>query len=179
MQTLHRATRGGRVQGGRRTSSHRRYTRLGDNQKVPIVILNIGPTFVFEQAPLSSRGVAGAVPPIRYADDKVESPLYEVFRKHVDKWKNDTMHWSSMLRITSHPSYLRIIGLAGELGRNELGRLILRELETEPYHWFDALEAISGKNPVKPEDNFDAAVNAWLEWGRKEGIIANDNATRA
>jgi hypothetical protein len=81
-----------------------------------------------------------------------------------------------MPRITSHPSFLRIIGLAGEFGKKAIEKLILQELEADPYHWFDALEAISGKNPVKPNDDFDAAVNAWLEWGRHEGIIANDHS---
>jgi hypothetical protein len=76
----------------------------------------------------------------------------------------------------SHPSYLRIIGLAREFRKDEIERLILQELKSEPDHWFDALEAITGQNPVSPDDDFDAAVNAWLDWGHKEGIIANDNA---
>jgi hypothetical protein len=101
-----------------------------------------------------------------------------LFHEEAAKWKDETMHWSSMTKIISHPSYLRIIGLGREFKEGEIEKLILKELENEPYHWFDALTALTGKNPVKPDDDFDAAVNAWLEWGRQEGIVENDNATR-
>ena len=47
----------------------------------------------------------------------------------------------------------------------------MHELEADPDHWFAALEAITGQNPVKPEYNFDKAVNAWLRWGRERKII--------
>lgn len=107
-----------------------------------------------------------------------ESAAARLFHKEAMKWKDDTMHWSSAARIISHPSYLRIIGLGRKFKEGEIERLILQELEYEPYHWFDALAAITGENPVGPNDDFDTAVNAWLEWGRQEGIIANDNPAR-
>jgi len=47
----------------------------------------------------------------------------------------------------------------------------LEELQKEPDHWFEALSAITGEDPVKPEDDFDQAVDAWLEWGRQRRII--------
>jgi hypothetical protein len=100
-----------------------------------------------------------------------------LFYAEADKWKNETMHWSSIAKVISHPSYLRIIGLGRKFPEGEIEKLILCELQNEPYHWFDALEAITGTNPVKPDDDFDAAIEAWLEWGRQEGIIANHNAT--
>lgn len=106
-----------------------------------------------------------------------ETPL-ETFYREVGKWKVETMHSSSIAKMISHPSYLRIIGLAREFKKGEIERLILQELESEPDHWFDALEAITGQNPVQADDDFDAAVDAWLDWGRREGIVANDNAER-
>lgn len=109
---------------------------------------------------------------------RYETPAARLFQREAERWKEDSMHWSSMSRIVSHPSYLRIIGLAGQAKEREIEKLILAEMESEPYHWFDALEAITGQNPVRPEDDFDAAVNAWLEWGRQEGIVAHDNAGR-
>jgi hypothetical protein len=54
---------------------------------------------------------------------------------------------------------------------NELERLILEELREDPDHWFDALTAITGENPVREEYDFDEATEAWLEWGRKKGIL--------
>jgi len=71
----------------------------------------------------------------------------------------------------AHPSYLRIIGLAQHSNDNEVERTLLRELETEPDHWFAALTAITGEDPTRSEYDFDESVNAWLEWGRAKGII--------
>ena len=116
-----------------------------------------------------------------YARDLIESisakrkkekqPLAEVFREQVDRWKNETGHLSSLIKAVAHPSYLRIIGLAKESSGHEIERLLLRELEVEPDHWFPALAAVTGENPVKPEDDFDQAVAAWISWGKTKGII--------
>ena len=54
--------------------------------------------------------------------------------------------------------------------------LILAELRRETDHWFWALEAITGENPV-PVDaagNVHAAAEAWLRWGRDKGLVATD-----
>jgi hypothetical protein len=90
---------------------------------------------------------------------------------HIDRWKSDTMHWSSLTKMFAHPSYLRIIGLAQYFDEYEVERTLLHELGTEPDYWFAALAAITGENPVQPDHDFDEAVSAWLEWGRKRGIL--------
>jgi len=104
-----------------------------------------------------------------------EPALAQAFHEQVECWKHDTGHFSSLTRRIAHPSYLRIIGMAGgREGRSAdrtIERLLLLELQSEPDHWFSALTAITGEDPVRPEDDFDEAVNAWLEWGRKKGII--------
>jgi hypothetical protein len=66
---------------------------------------------------------------------------------------------------------LRIIGLGRKFRQGEIEKLILGELQNDPDHWFDALVAITGENPVRQNDDFDAAVDAWLEWGRQNRII--------
>jgi hypothetical protein len=71
----------------------------------------------------------------------------------------------------SHRNYLAIIGLAGRARRHEVERLLLEELQREPDHWFDALSAIAGEDPVKPEHDFDQSIEVWVEWGREKGII--------
>ncbi len=71
----------------------------------------------------------------------------------------------------AHPSYLRIIGLSNLSTRNDVERLLLLELQDEPDHWFAALTAITGEDPVSPEHDFDEAVAAWIEWGRHNGVI--------
>ena len=52
--------------------------------------------------------------------------------------------------------------------------LILAELEKEPDHWFWALEAITGENPVSENDagDMEASAKAWVKWGRQNGLLA-------
>lgn len=100
-----------------------------------------------------------------------EPGLERLFHECVERWKDETGHLSSITKALAHPSYLRIIGLARGSAGHEIERLLLRELESDPDHWFAALSAVTGEDPVKPEHDFDEAVNAWLEWGREKGII--------
>ena len=47
--------------------------------------------------------------------------------------------------------------------------LLLRELQERPDHWFWALRAITGEDPVATEDRgkLDAMTAAWLRWAEK------------
>lgn len=65
-----------------------------------------------------------------------------------------------------HPAYQRIIGMG-----DAAVPLILQELERSPDHWFWALNAITGADPV-PESRrgvMSEMVKAWLEWGVQHG----------
>ena len=95
----------------------------------------------------------------------------ELLHEHIQRWRSETMHWSSMTRRIAHPSYLRIIGLANKIADYEVERTLLHEFQIDPDHWFAALSAITGENPVRPEHNFDEAIAAWLTWGREKGIV--------
>ncbi len=88
--------------------------------------------------------------------------LEQAFDALADQWRNDTVLLSSVDKMAMHPAYQRIIGL----GPQALP-LILRELQARPDHWFWALHAISGDDPVRPGATFDEAVDAWLKWGRE------------
>lgn len=98
-----------------------------------------------------------------YRQDELE----QAFRALADRWRADTVFLSSVDKMAMHPAYQRIIGM----GPQALP-LILEELRARPDHWFWALHAISGEDPVRSGDNFDQAVTAWLGWGRKRGYIA-------
>lgn len=67
-----------------------------------------------------------------------------------------------------HPAYQGIIGL-GPIALP----LILRELEKELDHWFWALKAISGEDPVSPQNRgkMREMTDAWLNWGREKGYV--------
>jgi hypothetical protein len=49
--------------------------------------------------------------------------------------------------------------------------LILQALEREPDHWFWALEAITGANPVREEERgrIKQMAAVWVPWGRENG----------
>ena len=92
--------------------------------------------------------------------------LEEEFRNLAAQWREETEHLSSTDAFT-HPAYQRIIGL----GRDVVP-LILRDLAATGAHWFWALRAITGENPVGEEDAgyVRRMTQAWLEWGRREGL---------
>ena len=85
----------------------------------------------------------------------------------VRTWKLDVGPLSSVTEMAMHPAYQQIIGL----GR-EAVPLLLRELEREPDHWFWALKAITGVDPVEPTQRgrVKEMAQAWLEWGKKEKL---------
>lgn len=100
-----------------------------------------------------------------------EDLLAKSFRAHVERWKAETGHLSSLRKAVAHPSYRSIIDLARWSSKRDITRLLLNELEAEPDHWFPALAEITGEDPTKPGDDFDDAVAAWLLWGKGKGII--------
>jgi len=79
-----------------------------------------------------------------------------------------TRHLSNTGQISLVFSYQSIIGMGPAVVP-----LILAELEREPDHWFWALEAITGENPVNKDDagDIEASANAWVEWGRQNGQL--------
>jgi hypothetical protein len=70
--------------------------------------------------------------------------------------------------MTAHPAYQEIVAMG-----QEVVPLLLRDLEQEPDHWFAALGAITGAQPVPPEDRGDIEkmAAAWLRWGKDHGYL--------
>ena len=62
-----------------------------------------------------------------------------------------------------HPAYQRIIGMG-----QPVASLVFRDLEQKPDRWFWALSAITGDNPVKPQqcDRMSQMAQAWMQWGK-------------
>jgi hypothetical protein len=84
------------------------------------------------------------------------------------EWRDGTRYTSSFTEMVMHPSYQRIIGVG-----YPAVSFLLQELQRSPGHWFWALNAITGENPVAHNDrgNLDRMTTAWLDWGRREGLI--------
>jgi hypothetical protein len=90
------------------------------------------------------------------------------FRMLAQAWKRDVLNCSSVTQMAIHPAYQQIIGM----GPDALP-LILRELRREPNHWFWALRAITGEDPVSPgsRGRLSEMAEAWLRWGRQRGLL--------
>ena len=90
------------------------------------------------------------------------------FQSLAHQWREGCTLLSSTSAMVAHPAYRAII----ELGQPVVP-LLLRELEKEPVHWFEALKAITGEDPVSPKDwgNIPAMASAWLAWGRQRNLL--------
>ena len=93
--------------------------------------------------------------------------LRQEFEALARQWKDDTAGDSTGTAILLHPAHQRIVGM----GRPALP-LILEDMSEHGGHWFAALRAISGENPVVPEDRgrVRKMQAAWIEWGRRNGV---------
>ncbi len=91
------------------------------------------------------------------------------FDELIRSWKRDTRMTSSTTEMSIHPAYQQIIGM----GEQALP-LIFRELQQAPGHWFWALKAITGEDPVPTSDlgRMPAMRQAWLDWGRRKGYVS-------
>ncbi|MCK4541634.1 MAG: hypothetical protein KAU17_05285 [Spirochaetales bacterium] len=81
------------------------------------------------------------------------------------EWKESTPMLSSITEIVMHPSYQQIIGM----GPTAIP-LIFLSMRRELGHWFWALCAITGENPVSIEHRgkIQEMTDAWLDWGQKQ-----------
>ena len=98
-----------------------------------------------------------------------QSPsMAERFADLADRWQAETGHLSLVRKMVAHPAYLAIIGLGPEAIP-----LILWELRRSPAHWFVALQAITGLNPIRPEHagDIEAMAGDCLKWGEEQALI--------
>jgi hypothetical protein len=90
------------------------------------------------------------------------------FRSLTEQWRQTSRWLSSVHAMVANPAYLQIVGMG-----SPVVPLILEELQRRPDHWFPALGAITGENPVNEADagNIRRMTAAWLEWGRSRGLV--------
>jgi hypothetical protein len=106
---------------------------------------------------------------VRLARELFGPGLDEELAELADEWRRRRDPLSSNVsRLVSDPAYLRIIGKS-----YAALPFLLRELGRKPDHWFIALTAITGVDPIPEESRgqFDEMVDAWLEWGRTHGVF--------
>lgn len=90
-------------------------------------------------------------------NDGLSKKFYELKRR----WEEETAFISSPTETYMHEAYQQIIGL----GPRVLP-LIFDELRKEPNHWFWALYALTGENPLTEDSrgNVLKMTELWLEW---------------
>src|SRR3990167_860853 len=87
------------------------------------------------------------------------------FQSLVDAWRLERGAKSSITEAAMCPAYQSILGMGPDAVP-----LLLKQLKSDgdkPDHWFWALKAISGADPVSANDrgNLKRMAAAWLEWG--------------
>ena len=91
------------------------------------------------------------------------------FQSLADIWEKDRPRGVDVAEMVMHPAYQHIIGMG-----KQVVPLLLDRLIKKPNHWFWALHAITGENPVVDCDagNPKKMTEAWIQWGLKQGYIS-------
>lgn len=99
------------------------------------------------------------VPPVETVEQKL--------RRFEAQWKADTQFLSDANRLINHPAFQQIIALG-----KEVVPFLLRDLAAQPSLWVWALPEITAEDPVPASDagNIRKMSDAWLKWGRAQGI---------
>ena len=103
----------------------------------------------------------------QYADAVENQPTdCQGFQELADRWEAETALLSNSERAAQHPAHQEIV----TMGRGAVP-LILERIRSQGGLWFHALSAITGANPVAPEDrgNVAAMQKSWLKWGEHNG----------
>ncbi len=120
----------------------------------------------------SSQSTSASSQPGRRVDAKhggsmdIEPADRERFEELADRWQEETFFLSRSDRAIAHTAYQEIINLG-----QPMVPLILERMRSQGGHWFEALEQITGADPVSPADygNIAAMQNSWLQWGERNG----------
>lgn len=113
-----------------------------------------------------SRNAAGDALPSAW-EPAAPSSLKSRFDALAAQWRQETEFASAPGVLFMHPAYQEIIGLGPAVVP-----LILQDLAETSDHWFWALRAITGADPVPPEERgyVERMAERWLQWGRAAGL---------
>ena len=96
--------------------------------------------------------------------ERIKTQEFKHFLKLKNKWKSETMFYSSSTTIFNNSSYKEIINF----GEKSVP-WIIRELKRTDDHWFYALKTITGINPVNPENYgiISQMKKDWIDWAEQ------------
>ncbi len=155
----------------RRINPHRvAHDRHRTGTETPATVIRQESEFFVIPRPDEGRPIEWVAP--RSAPDLRQDgkeSLRKDFRRHAERWKDETGHLSNPAQIARHPDYLAIIGM----GEKALP-LIFESLREEEDHWYVALRLLTGASPVPSSASGNARLvqEAWLQWGRDHHYLA-------
>jgi predicted RNase H-like nuclease (RuvC/YqgF family) len=115
---------------------------------------------------------------LEVSEKRAQEPYTDLereFRRLAEQWEDETEHISNLNKAIAHPAYQQIIGM-GKAVPTQIVPLLLRHLEESRDHWLVALHEITKEDPAQDDANFEEAVQAWLNWGRKRGHLTEARA---
>jgi hypothetical protein len=127
----------------------------------------VGEALVRKGRPAFLRvNVMASVPAQQTADLPPAESIEQKFERLAAAWHKAVAHHSSNRIRHNHPAYQEIIGMGPVVVP-----LLLRDLNINRRHWFVALSAITGADPVSEEGagNIPRMTEAWLHWGKENG----------
>lgn len=135
---------------------------LADEDLPPLTPASLGlksDTSLWKQAKAASEG-----PP----ESELSNEVTKKFAMLTQQWKSATIYESSVYNIATNDFYQQIIGLGAPILP-----LIFEEMQRSPDHWFWALRALTGNDPVREEHrgNVRQMTEDWFNWGREHGYV--------
>ncbi|TAG94436.1 MAG: hypothetical protein EAZ09_11110 [Oscillatoriales cyanobacterium] len=102
----------------------------------------------------------------------ISPEIVDKFYALASDWEKEVAGLSSTAQMSQHPAYQEIINMGVKIVP-----LLLSELQKSPLYWLSALSAITGENPIKPEQRgrVKQMALAWIEWGRNQGYAIEEN----
>jgi hypothetical protein len=103
---------------------------------------------------------------------EISTEIIDKFYALASDWEQEVAGLSSTAQMSEHPAYQEIISMG-----TQILPLLLSELKKNPVYWLSALSAITGENPIKPEQRgrVKQMASAWIEWGRNQGYAIEEN----
>jgi len=103
-----------------------------------------------------------------FANNLFKQQLKKRFDFFKEVWKSETLFSSSISEIINNTAYRSIIGL----GQGVIP-FIIEDLTLNDNHWFYALEALTGNNPIKESHKGFVPLmkNDWIEWAEQNNLI--------
>jgi hypothetical protein len=103
---------------------------------------------------------------------EISTEIIDKFYALASDWEQEVAGLSSTAQMSEYPAYQEIINMG-----TKIIPLLLLELKKNPVYWLSALSAITGENPIKPEQRgrVKQMASAWIEWGRNQGYAIEEN----